>query len=358
MMRLLTALVLLTITLAGCSTTISESTLPAPGTTGLYEVARTGESITISGPIPAPTVTTTVTATPLPGPTVTVTAAPSATTPAPSPTWTTMKDARLESGRTYDHVIFTGGTSTKGVLHIDYPLSNVTLRDCIIDTGPQNGWTINSKDGVVVEGVVVDGLTIRPQPRMGLEFTDRTTSGRTTANWRGLLLHRVTIDPQGSEAVSFCSTSGGDADTYVTDMLIRGSGNRPDLYPWGQGFEINKAKGIHVDGLTIRQTRGSAFNLQGPATLAQMNWSFKNVTADMRVKDPGQTQPMSTASQVVYAKNVGGGWTFSGLVVGTTSDCGYLDNVRNADFTGTTWVRDGGTARVVRVNSTGNIGLP
>ncbi len=348
---MLTLLLLLTLALAGCSATIAETDLPAPGSTGLYEVARSGDSITVSGPVPTPTVTVTATVTPTP-------AVPTPTpTPTANPAYTTMQNARLESGRTYDHVVFTGGTSTKGVLHIDYPLSGVTLRDCIIDSGPQNGWTINAKDNVVIENITVDGLTIRPQPRMGLEFTDRTSSGRKTANWRGVTLTDVILDPQGSEAVSLCGNMTG-FDCRIRNMLICGSGNRPDLYPWGQGFEINKARGITVDGLTIRQTRGSAFNLQGPSSSTLMDWSFRNVTADMRVRDPDQTQPMSASSQVVYCKNVGGGWTFSGLVVGTVSDCGYLDNVRGADFTGTTWVREGGTARVTRVNSTGNTGLP
>jgi len=359
---MLILLLLLTLALAGCSATIAETDLPAPGSTGLYEVARSGESITVIGPVPTPTVTATVTLTPAPAPTVTVTAIPSPIvseipTPNPAPTYTTMKDARLVSGRVYEHVVFTGGSSTRGVLHMNYSLSNVTLRDCIIESGPQNGWTINAKDGVIIEGIRAERLTIRPQPRMGIEFTDRTTTGRKSANWRCIDLIDVTVDPQGAEAVSFCGDVSG-VDLYVRDMLIRGSGNRPDLYPWGQGFEINKARGITVDGLTIRQTRGAAFNLQGPNSSTLMDWSFRNVTADMRVKDPDQTQPMSSSSQVVYCKNVGGGWTFSGLVVGTTSDCGYLDNVRGADFTGTTWVREGGTARVTRVNCTGNIGLP
>lgn len=350
-------LLLLTVALAGCGQETITGQVPEglEVDAGEYLVTVTdGGAFTAAPwtPTPAPTVTVTATATALP-----------TVMPTPAATWTTMKDAKLASGtaaapKVYERVVFTGGSSTRGVLHMNYALHDVVLRDCIIDSGPQNGWTINTTDSVSVYNIRAEGLTIRSQPRMGLEFTDRTSSGRTTANWRGLTLSDVTLDPQGSEAVSFCSTSGGDADTYVNDMLIRGSGNRPDLYAWGQGFEINKAKGIHVDGLTIRQTRGAAFNLQGPNSSTAMDWSFANVTADMRVSDSGQTQPMAAASQVVYCKNVGGGWTFSGLVVGTVSDCGYLDNVKNADFTGTTWLRESGTARVTRVNCSGNVGLP
>jgi hypothetical protein len=144
-------------------------------------------------------------------------------------------------------------------------------------------------------------------------------------------------------------------------MLIEGSGNRPDLYSWGQGFEINKVRGIHVDGLTVRETRGAAFNLQGPDSSAQMNWSFKGVFADMRVQDEDQAYDMKSDAQVVYCKNVGGGWTFSGLVVTSPSGSfnGYLDNVKNASFAGTTWLRPGSSPYVSQVNGTsGVVGLP
>jgi hypothetical protein len=277
-----------------------------------------------------------------------------------------MTDARLVSGtpsapKVYERVIFKGGSSTRGVLHINYTLHDVVLRDCIIDSGPQNGWTINSSDSVSIYNIRTEGLTIRPQPRMGLEFTDRTYTGRTTAGWHHLTLNDITVEPSGSEAVSFCSTSNGDAETYVNDMLIEGSGNRPDLYSWGQGFEINKVRGIHVDGLTVRETRGAAFNLQGPDSSAQMNWSFKGVLADMRVQDEDQAYDMKSDAQVVYCKNVGGGWTFSGLVVTSPSGSfnGYLDNVKNVSFAGTTWLRPGGTPYVSQVNGTsGVVGLP
>lgn len=279
----------------------------------------------------------------------------------PEPEWVTMTDARLESGRTYDHVIFKGGGEKKGVLHIDYPLSNVTLRDCIIESGPQNGWTINSKDGVVIENLTAERLTIRSQPRMGLEFTDRTVSGRKSANWRGIDLIDVTVDPQGSEAVSFCGDVSG-VDLYIRDMLIRGAGNRPDLYSWGQGFELNAPKDVTVDGLTIWQTRGSAFNLTGPGTGAPCDWTFRNVTADMRITDPAQTQPMSSTAQVLYAKNMTGSVWRDCLIAaaGTGSWCGYITASPGNDFTGVTWIDERvSTPKVGLYNgSTGNVGLP
>jgi hypothetical protein len=274
-----------------------------------------------------------------------------------------MTNARLVSGtpsapKVYQNVIFKGGSATTGVLHVNYPLHDVVLRNCIIDSGPQNGWTINTTDAVSVYNVRTEGLLIRAQPRMGLEFTDRTYSGRTTNNWRNLTLNNVTVEPAGSEAVSFCSTAMGNAATTVRDMVIEGSGTRPDLYSWGQGFEINKARGITVDGLTIRQTRGCAFNLNGPSSATDMQWRFTRVNADMTVRDAQQTKPMASTSQVVYCKNATG-WSMSGRIVATASDCGYLDNVKNVNFTGTSWSRVGGTARVLLANgSSGNIGLP
>jgi hypothetical protein len=323
------------------------------GSAGIYDWKVYGAGSTA----PAPTTSPTPTASPAPAPTQ---------TPAPAPTsgtYTTMTNAKLVSGtasapRVYENIIFKGGSSSTGVLHINYNLHDVVLRNCIIDSGPQNGWTINTSDSVSVYNIRTEGLTIRPQVRMGLEFTDRTYSGRTTNNWRYLTLNNVTVEPSGSEAVSFCSTAMGNAYTTVKDMLIEGSGTRPDLYSWGQGFEINKAKGITVDGLTIRQTRGAAFNLQGPSSSTNMLWKFTRVNADMSVRDPQQTQPMASTSQVVYCKNATG-WSLSGRVVATASDCGYLDNVKSANFTGTSWSRVGGTARVLQANgSSGNIGLP
>ncbi|NLE23314.1 MAG: hypothetical protein GX624_11145 [Actinobacteria bacterium] len=328
----------------------------ASGSAGIYDWKVYGTATASPSPTATPKPTATPTQTATPKPTATPTSGSSAS-------YTTMTNAKLQSGtssapRVYENIIFKGGSSTTGVLHINYNLHDVVLRNCIIDTGPQNGWTINTNDSVSVYNIRVEGLTIRPQPRMGLEFTDRTYSGRSTNNWRYLTLNNVTVEPSGSEAVSFCSTAMGNAYTTVKDMVIEGSGTRPDLYSWGQGFEINKAKGITVDGLTIRQTRGSAFNLQGPSSSTNMMWKFTRVNADMSVRDSQQTQSMSTTSQVVYCKNATG-WSFSGRVVATVSDCGYLDNVKGATFTGTSWTRVGGTARVLQANgSSGNIGLP
>jgi hypothetical protein len=343
------------------------------GAAGIYDWKLYGVGATTPTPVPTPSVTPTPVPTPTPtrtatpAPTPTPTKAPTvAPTLAPSSgTYTTMTNAKLVSGtaaapRVYQNILFKGGSSSTGVLHMDYTLHDVVLRNCIIDSGPQNGWTINTTDSVSVYNIRTEGLVIRPQVRMGLEFTDRTYAGRTTNNWRALTLNNVTVEPAGSEAVSFCSTSGGNAQTTVKDMVIEGSGTRPDLYSWGQGFEINKAKGITVDGLTIRQTRGSAFNLQGPDSSTDMMWKFTRVNADMRVRDSQQTQPMANTSQVVYCKNATG-WSFSGTVVTapTGSFNGYLDNVKNADFTGTTWLRPGSSPYVSQVNGTsGSVGTP
>jgi hypothetical protein len=336
--------------------TTSASSTPTPTPTPTASASST--------PTPTPTPTTSASSTPTPTPTPTTSAS---STPTPTPTasviYTTMTNATLQSGtasapRVYENIRFVGGSSTTGVLHINYNLHDVVLRNCVIDTGPQNGWTINTSDTVSVYNIRTEGLTIRAQPRMGLEFTDRTYTGRTTNNWRNLTLNNVTVEPAGSEAVSFCSTAMGNTSTTVRDMVIEGSGTRPDLYSWGQGFEINKAKGITVDGLVIRQTRGSAFNLNGPSSSTDMQWKFTRVYADMSVRDSQQTQPPDSTSQVVYCKNATG-WSLSGRVVATVSDCGYLDNVNGADFTGTSWSRVGGTARVLLANgSSGNIALP
>jgi hypothetical protein len=329
--------------------TVSATPTPAPTPT----VSAT--------PTPAPTPTVSATPTPAPTPTVSASATPTPT-PTPTPTWTTLANARLVSGtsaapKVYEYVHFTGGTATMGVLHINYSVHDVILRHCTVETGPQNGITVNTQDGVVVSNITFEDVKVEEQPRMGIEMTDRSTS---TAGYKYVTLDGVTVDPSGSEAMSFDQTSRTPAYLTVRDSVIKGAGTRPDLYSWGQGFELNSPLNVTVDGLVIQQTRGAGFNLSGPGAGVACNWVFSNVTADFRVIDAAQTQVAASTSQVIYMKNVSG-MRFSGLVVTapTGSYNGYFDTCTGNDFTGTTWLRPGGAAYVSQVNgSSGNIGLP
>ena len=272
-------------------------------------------------------------------------------------TYTTMTDARLESGKVYERVIFAGGTSVRGVLHLNYGLQNVTLRDCVIETGPQNGLTVNASDSASIVGLVLEDVTVKPQPRMGIEFTDRSA---TAARWRDVSLTRVVVEPSGSEGMSFDQNSKTAVNLTVKNCTILGAGTRPDLYSWGQGFELNAPKNVTVDGLTIHQTRGAAFNLTGPGSGVACGWTLRNLAVDMRVRDPLQTQDMSSTAQVLYAKGMTGA-TFAGLIAagGTGAELGYLDGSPGNDFSGVVWVDTRRTPLVTLKNgSTGNVGLP
>ena len=325
------------------------------GSAAIYEWKLYGSTPAAPAPTPTPTVSASATPTPTPTPTASATSTP-------APTWTTLANARLVSGTTaapkvYEYVHFTGGTSTTGVLHINYSLHDVILRHCTVETGPQNGITVNTQDGIVVSNITFDDVKVEEQPRMGIEMTDRSTS---TAGYKYVTLDGVTVDPSGSEGMSFDQTSHTPAYLTVKDSVIKGAGTRPDLYSWGQGFELNSPKNVTVDGLVIEQTRGAGFNLSGPGVGVACNWVFSNITADFRVIDAAQTQVAASTSQVVYMKNVSG-MRFSGLVVTapTGSYNGYFDACTGNDFTGTTWLRPGGAAYVSQVNgSSGNIGLP
>lgn len=142
-----------------------------------------------------------------------------------------MKDARLQSGKVYDGVRFTGGSSTRGVLHIDYSLQDVTIRNFIIEAGPQNGLTINCASGVSVSNVRFENFIIRSQPRMGIECTDR----RTNAVYQHVDLIDGVLNPQGSEAISYDSTAKLPANCVLRNVTVQGAGINPSEQ-WGAGY--------------------------------------------------------------------------------------------------------------------------
>jgi hypothetical protein len=351
------------IALPGCSTTIAESELPQPGTTGLYSVARTGDSITVTGPVPTPTVT--VTQTPLPAPTVTVTAEPSPT-PSPTPSsgpdvpagYTLVANQTIKnlvtnglSNRYYYNCVFVGGSSVTAVLHFAGTSSNLVFDSCEIAAGPQNGITINDANGRIRD-ITFTGCVVRSQPRMGFECTSRPTSA--SQQYQRINLIGCTFNPQGNEAVSYDGGAAAGGST-VTRCTIEGAGANA-AEPYGHGLEINGPTGMVVTGNHIWQTRGSAFNLKRSSS-SDCGWAVTGNTLDST--HHVQDVPQDRLSQQIIAFNVVGG-TFSGNTVISSSPGGsvaYWSGCRDMDWR-TTVFRDAsgrsGYERPTQVSCSGN----
>jgi hypothetical protein len=188
--------------------------------------------------------------------------------------------------------------------------------------------------------------------RMGFECTTRSSQ----TNYQNIRLIRCAFEPMGSQAISFDGPETA-ANCIVQDVLIRGSGNHPTLWPWGQGFEINGPSAFTVEGLAIHPGRGSGTNLGGlDQTQGNCNWTFTDI--ELRsAYDPLQVVPRSSDSHPVYAHDMKGAvWSGSAYrsSSGGSSYMTYLQNCDNNDFTGMTW---GSGTRYKDANSTGNTGL-
>lgn len=268
--------------------------------------------------------------------------------------WTTLHNARLESGKTYENVVFTGGTEARGVLHINYNLSNVVVRNFLVKPGPQNGITVNCWPGVHVEDLVFENGIVEGQPRMGFECTDR----RTDAVYQHVNQHGVRYRPQGSQAISYDGPPLG-ADCVLGSVLIEGAGRNP-AERWGAGFEVNGPSGFYVDGLTIYRCRSHAMNLQGKGVRPDIANYFRNLNLDASLRVGGTEVVNDPASQMVWAKGLI--WAkFSGHIKqgGSGGELGYLDGCHDLDFTGVQWVDLRRKPLVTQVNGcSGNVGLP
>jgi hypothetical protein len=264
---------------------------------------------------------------------------------------TVLNNVRLESGKSYRNVIFAGGSSVRGVLHIDYSLRDVLIEDFVVERGPQNGITLNSCAGVVIENVAFMRGHVKSQPRMGFECTDRTTGTRV---YQHVDQYSVTYDPQGNEAISY-DGPGLPANCVIDGVTVAGAGTVL-TEPWGAGLEINGPKAFYVDGLTIYRCRSHSLNLQGNGQPS--GHVFRDIVLDARVTH--QDVDMKPVAQMVWAKGINGA-QFGGLIAqgGTGGELGYLDGSSNNDFSGVEWVDERRRPQVTQVNgSTGNIGLP
>lgn len=218
----------------------------------------------------------------------------------------TIRNAVIPAGahdRVYDHVRFTGGGATRAVLEIARACHDITFRDCVIESGPWNGISINDNNGNIHD-ITFLRCRILPQKRMGFECTSRPASSST--GYHGIRILRCVFSPQGSQAISF---DGGTAcvDNRVDHTIIKGAGTNPE-FPWGAGFECNGPSRFRFTNNTVYQCRSALLNLQMHSSV-DCGWVFTGNRLDASVRV--QKVPMEANAQVVCMHNVYGG-TFRG----------------------------------------------
>jgi len=224
---------------------------------------------------------------------------------------------------------------------------DIVFRDCIFEGSAWNNISINDRNRSVYN-IRFIRCYVKASARMGFECTSRGGP----AGYTGIRLRGVTFEPQGSEAVSF---DGPGSGVFIRNVVIRGAGTNP-AFPWGQGFEINGSRNFFINGLRICQTRGTAFNLNGPS--GACGWVFRNVRADMSVRY--QNTPQSSQSQVLLATGVHGS-RWSNTVIKAASSGGgvmYIRDCCDNDFRGIRWIdaRQGFTTRPWQVGGcSGNL---
>ena len=276
------------------------------------------------GPTPAP---------PAPSPTP---SSPSPIPPGSSPTVIT--DLSLGAGQhdlVYENCVF---TSTRAFQRATVTLTSahhITFRNSVIEGSAWNAVSINSRGSI--HDITFENVVIESTQRMGFECTERGSPG-----FFNITLDNVTVRPSGSEAISF---DGAGHHITVTDTVIEGAGTRPDLFPWGQGFEINGNSDVTVDGLTVYRTRGDSLNLNGPAGAS--GWSFRDLLIDASVDNLGGIARGAVAN-LLYARNMTGAVLQGRLNNVGPSPMGYLDACSANDFSGL--LRSGSPAGISQVN--------
>ncbi len=230
----------------------------------------------------------------------------------------------------YDGYTFTGGSSVKGVIHIDYDVRNVTIRNSIVKAGPQNGITINADGGTEVRNIRFENVTVMSQPRMGFECTDRSGNGM----WSGIDLVDMVFEPQGNQAISFDGPAGA-GDSTVDNVTIKGAGTST-TQPWGNAFEINGPSNMTVRNCHFYQPRNHVLNLQRHSS-EPSGWVLENNVFDTTTRH--QSVKQERDSQVVLGLNVVGGVYRNNTII--ASDPGgsvaYLSACRDMDWRTSTW---------------------
>jgi hypothetical protein len=246
----------------------------------------------------------------------------------------TFKDARIPSGthdRVYDHCTFTGGGATRAVLELTNACHHITFRDCIIDSGPWNGISINDTGGNI-HHIRFLRCRIRTQGRMGLECTSRPVSNET--GYHNVRIIRCVFSPQGSQAISFDGGTGCK-DNAVDRSVIKGAGvNRDQQY--GAGVEVHGVSDFRFTNNKVYQCRGSLLNLQMHTT-AGCGWVFNGNTLDASVHK--QKVRMESDAQVVSADSVYGGNFRKNKIVAAAPGGGvaWFGECHRMDWRQTTW---------------------
>jgi hypothetical protein len=246
----------------------------------------------------------------------------------------------------YENCTFTGGSADVargGVLTINRPCYNIVFRDCTIESGPGSGIKIVDAGGTVHD-IRFEGCLIKSQPCMGFECISRPPSG-VTAGYSHIDLVDCTFEPQGSEAVSYDGDYAGHC--FIDNVLIKGSGTNMGVYPWGQGFEINRPTYMTVRNMTIYRTGDSTLNLD------TANSTFTDCTFDMSVNYIGAVSK-DKYDAIVHGNITNAVFTRCTLKAGNQGTIGLLSASSNNDFRTCTFSgTDDFHKRVVEMNGCG-----
>ena len=214
----------------------------------------------------------------------------------------TIHNAGIPSGthdRIYDHCTFTGGGATRAVLELTNACHDITFRDCVIQSGPWNGISINDSGGNIHD-ITFLRCRVSSQGRMGFECTSRPVS--STAGYHGIKIISCTFSPQGSQAISFDGGTGCVNNT-IDRTVVKGAGINPSQQ-YGAGVEVNGVRRFRFTRNAVYQCRGALLNLQMHTT-ADCGWVFTGNRLDASVRV--QKAPMGSNAQVVSAHSVYGG---------------------------------------------------
>lgn len=267
----------------------------------------------------------------------------------------TIKNLRIPAGRhdvIYDHVTFTGGSSTTAVVTISKSAYNITFRYCTIATGGGwNGVSINDNLGKV-HNITFDHVTFKAQKRMGIEITSRPVS--TTQGYHHINITNSIFEPQGSEAVSYDGGAGAKNCTFANNT-VKGAGTNL-AQQWGAAFEVNGPSKFIVKNNRFYQSRGAIWNLQRHVTAAS-GWVFSGNVLD--ASHHVQKVPMKASSQVVSTINVYGGVFAHNAITADAPGGGvaWLGDSYNMDWRTSTWVdpRGGSYRNPKQSGGTGNL---
>ena len=246
----------------------------------------------------------------------------------------TFHNARIPSGahdRIYDHCTFTGGGATRAVLELTNACHDITFRDCVIESGPWNGISINDSRGDIHD-IKFLRCRIRTQGRMGFECTSRPVS--STTGYHGIRIIDCVFSPQGSQAISF-DGGPGCVDNVIDRTVVKGAGVNPSQQ-YGAGVEVNGPRRFRFTCNTVYQCRGALLNLQ-MHTSADCGWVFTGNRLDASVHV--QKVPMESKAQVVCADSVRGGVFRNNKVISAAPGGGvaWWGECHGMDWRSTVW---------------------